>query len=598
MAISDDDIQQIRNRVNLVDVIAEHLPLKKSGRTWRGLCPFHNENTPSFHVDPAKQLYHCFGCGAGGDVFTYLMKTEGLDFRESIETLARKIGYTLTTTTSAQSGMKGRLLKVCEEAAAFYAGQLAEENGKTARSYLAKRKLTALTADYRLGLSPDWSSVIDFLKGLAFTEAEIVKSGVAGRSDRGTVYDRFKGRLIFPILDSQGRPIAFGGRVLDDSSPKYLNSPETPLYHKGSVLYGLAQAKNHCIKQDAAIVVEGYTDLLALAGAGIGNVVATLGTAFTLDHFKLLSRFSARIILVFDGDEAGLHAAERSFEFIDHQRLPGHEVLAGLVDKIDLEMAVAVMPAGLDPADFINERGTDDFLALVASAKPLLSFLIDRIIARHHDKDAGSMIAANEAAKLIRKLPSPVAQEEYMRYLADRLDIQYDTLTQEIIRTRNAGPTRDAPRKAAPPSAEREFLKLILLTPDKAAALNDVGVEHWAEPQLRQLGTVLKSLTAGKGDTAVDLLHKIDPELQDLVSELLLEPVPEINMEDYFGKIFIKLKELAVERQITILRKYLDKTDSKDKKYDELFAKLMSLEYKRRELKNKAVNGGSLWVKN
>ncbi|MDP1808039.1 MAG: DNA primase [Actinomycetota bacterium] len=598
MAISDDDIQQIRNRVNLVDVIAENLPLKKSGRTWRGLCPFHNENTPSFHVDPAKQLYHCFGCGAGGDVFTYLMKTEGLEFRESIETLARKIGYTLTTTTSAQSGMKSRLLMVCEEASLFYSQELAGNNGARARSYLAKRNLTALTADYRLGLSPDWSSVIDFLKGRAFTEAEIIKSGVAGHSDRGTVYDRFKGRLIFPIMDSQGRPIAFGGRVLDDSSPKYLNSPETPLYHKGSVLYGLAQAKNHCIKQDAAIVVEGYTDLLSLAGAGIRNVVATLGTAFTLDHFKLLSRFSARIILVFDGDEAGLNAAERSFEFIDHQRLPGHEVLAGLVDKVDLEMAVAVLPTGLDPADFVNKRGTDDFLALVASAKPLLSFLIDRIIARHHEKDAGSMISANEAAKLIRKLPSPVAQEEYMRYLADRLDIPYDTLTLEITRTKNAGPTSAAPRKTAPPSAEREFLKLVLQAPEKAAALNDVGVEYWLEPQLRQLGTVLKSQAAGKPDSALDILHKVDPELRDIVSELLLEPVPDVNAEDYFGEIFLKLKELAVERQIIILRKYLNKTGSKDKKYDELFAKLMSLEYKRRELKNQTVNGGSLWVKN
>jgi len=598
MAISDDDIQQIRNRVNLVDVIAEHLPLKKSGRTWRGLCPFHNENTPSFHVDPAKQLYHCFGCGAGGDVFTFLQKKEGLDFREAIEALAGKIGYTLADTTSARSGAKSRLLAVCEQASQFYARELAGSGGAGARAYLLKRNLDALITGYGLGLSPDWSSVIDFLKSQGFTEAEILKAGVAGRSERGKVYDRFKGRLIFPIMDSQGRPVAFGGRVLDDSSPKYLNSPETPLYHKGAVLYGLAQAKNVCVKEDTAIVVEGYTDLLALVGADITNVVATLGTAFTLDHLKLLSRFAARIILVFDGDEAGLNAAERSFEFIDHQRLPGYEVLAGLVDKTNLEMAVAVLPGGLDPADFINKRGSGDFLTLVAAAKPLLNFLIDRIIARHQTKSTGSIISANEAAKLIRKLPSPVAQEEYMRYLADRLNMSYDVLTQEIARTKNTVAGRSKPRTISLPSAERELLKIILSAPDKAAALNDVGVEHWPEPQLKQLGTVLKSMTAGKPNSALDFLHKVDPELRDLVSELLIEPVPETDTDDYFGEIFLKLKELAVERQIIILRKHLDETDSKDKKFDELFSKLMSLEYKRRKLKDQAVNGGSLWAKN
>src|SRR3990170_1427191 len=210
MSISDDDIQQIRNRVNLVDIIAEQIPLKKSGRTWRGLCPFHHEKTPSFHVDPAKQLYHCFGCGAGGDVFTWLMKTEGLEFREAIETLARKIGYTLTAAPGGQSGPRGRLLKACEEATAFYRGQLTGDKGAGARAYLTKRGLSGLIDEYFLGFSPDWSSSVGFLKERGLSEAEMITAGIAARSARGAVYDRFKDRLIFPICDTQGRPIAFG----------------------------------------------------------------------------------------------------------------------------------------------------------------------------------------------------------------------------------------------------------------------------------------------------------------------------------------------------------------------------------------------------
>ena len=595
--ILDDDVQQIRNRVNLVDIIAEQIPLKKSGRTWRGLCPFHHEKTPSFHVDPAKQLYHCFGCGAGGDVFTWLMKTEGLEFREAIETLARKIGYTLTAAPGGQSGPRGRLLKACEEATAFYRGQLTGDKGAGARAYLTKRGLSGLIDEYFLGFSPDWSSSVGFLKERGLAEAEMITAGIAARSARGAVYDRFKDRLISPICDTQGRPIAFGGRVLDDSSPKYLNSPETPLYHKGSVFYGLAQAKNACIKSGSAIVVEGYTDLLALAQAGVRHVVATLGTAFTSEHLRLLSRFADRVILVFDGDEAGLTAAERSSEHISRQRLPGQEVLKGLVDKVDLELLVVVLPDNLDPADFVAKQGAEKFLALADQAEPLITFLIGRIIKRHAGKRSGRTIAATEAAKLISGLPSPVAQEEYMRYLADRLNLPYHTVAQEMARTKTASKSSDQvppPKRSTP---EREFIKLVLRVAQRVTALDDVGVEQWEEPLLKRLGAVLKSLGPGKANAVVEKLHKVDPELRDLVSELLLEPLQAPESEDYFSEIFLRLKELAVERQIDTLRKELAETDREEKRYDDIFTELMALEYKRRELKNQT-NGGSLWVKN
>ncbi len=299
-------------------------------------------------------------------------------------------------------------------------------------------------------------------------------------------------------------------------------------------------------------------------------------------------------------------AAERSIEYIGRQRLPGSEILAGLVDKFDLELAVAVLPEGLDPADFIEQHGADGFAELVASAAPLVNFLIDRIIEKYWTRAGGTANPAAEAARLISRVPGPVAQEEYMRYLADKLDIPYTTLTQEIAGARlradgrgGAGPEGAGPRaqKKATASAERELVKLILRYPEKAPALDELGVALWEDAQLKQVATVLKSQVTGKAKSGADILRKVDPGLQDLVSELLIEALPAADAEDYFGEIFLKLKELTVERQIDMLRKRLDKTSAEKKEYDDIFAELMSLEYKRRELKDQAVNGGFLWVK-
>lgn len=578
----DDDIQNIRERVNIVEIIGEHVPLRKAGRTYRGLCPFHGEKTPSFHIDPAKQLYHCFGCGAGGDVFTFLMKSEGLDFNEAVENLARKAGYTLTKTVGVAQGVKSRLLLICEAAADFYRSALNQESGRQVREYLNQRELQALSEEFRLGYSPDWSSSIDFLRRKGFSDEFIIKAGLGAVSSRGSVYDRFHHRLIFSICDSQGRPIAFGGRVIDNSLPKYINSPETPLYHKGSVLFGLSRAKNSCMKRGEAIVVEGYTDLLSLVGAGIDNAVATLGTAFTADHLRILSRFAQKIILVFDGDQAGLAAAERSSQHLD-----------------TVEILVAALPDNLDPADFLSQRGAERFQEQMGLAKPLVEFLIDRIILKHQAKKSGKLMAAQEGAKVIANLSSPVAKEEYLRYLGDRLTISYEALAAEIS---GLLPDRKAERKPssagkAVATAEREFLKLVLRKPEKAGFLDDLGVEEWQEPQLRRLGAVLKALPRGKRIPVGAYMHKIDFELQGLVSELLLEPVLAEDHETYFDEIYFKLKERSLDREIYRTKKLLEQTEVKNIKYNETFEKLLSLEYKRRNLREKTTDGGSLWVR-
>ncbi len=596
--INDDDILQVRERVDIVDTIAEHVRLKKSGRTFKGLCPFHNEKSPSFHVDPAKQLYHCFGCGVGGDVYNFVMATEGLEFPEAVEVLARRVGYKLTAARSG-GGVRAKLLSACEDATKFYAHVLKSEPGRGAREYLKRRGLEELVEEFKLGYSPDWSSVIKFLKGRKIKEDEMLKAGIAGRSERGTLYDRFKGRLIFPILDTQGRPIGFGGRVLDSSNPKYLNSPETPLYHKGSVLYGLSQAKAAFLKTEAALVVEGYTDLLALAKAGVGNGVATLGTAFTENHLKLLSRFTKRITLVFDGDAAGLAAAERSSEYLDWQKLPGSEAVAGLVDQAETEIFVAVIPPGLDPADYISEQGPAAFAKRIKEARPLVNFLIDRTIERHEGRAAKKAMAGREAAKLISSIRSPVAKEEYMRYLADKLEISYDALTREINRPATGRRRGSSAKSAVPvrPSVEREFVKLVLRSPDRLTAMHDIEVAEWEAGSLRELATVLKSLPQGKGIKIENMIHKLESPLQQLVSELLVEPAIGDESDDQFGRLYLRIKELALERRINLLKRQLENTASSEKRYNKIFEELVALEYERRDLKEKTVDGGSLWVK-
>lgn len=588
--VINDDVQQLRDRANIVDVIGEHLILKKSGRTFRGLCPFHNEKTPSFHVDPDKQLYHCFGCGAGGDVFTFIMKHDGLDFRESLEVLARKTGYTLSESKPGQTGAKNRLFDTCENATQFYQEQLAGQKGKAAVEYLAKRELSGLIEKYRLGFSPDWSSVVTYMKTKKL-DSEIIKAGIAASSKSGRIYDRFRERLIFPITDAQGRPIGFGGRVLDDSLPKYLNSPETPLYHKGAVLYGLDQAKNDLIRKNTAIVVEGYTDVLALSGAGIENVVATLGTAFTVEHLKLLSRYVKKIVLIFDGDQAGLTAAERSVEYVTYQKLPGQGVFQDLTDRIGMELLVAVLPENTDPAGLIMSSDKDSFLTRIAESRPLIEFLIDRMIIKHSEKKSGRLIAANEATRLIGSLPSAVAQEEYMRYLADKLEMNYDTMTRDILRTKTDSGYQPKSQTSKTISAEREFLKLILRDPIKTNALDDAGIEQWPETPLKHLGASLSAMQKSKRNSGTDIVHNIDPDLKGLVSELLIEPLLADDEEKYFNDIFTKLKELSLERQISKVRHELDAIKSGDKRGEEIFQTLLSLERKRRDLKELVKDG-------
>ncbi len=598
---SDDDIRAVREKISIVDVIGDRVRLKKSGRTYKGLCPFHNEKTPSFHVDPAKQLYHCFGCGVGGDAYSFLQSAEGLDFAESVETLARRVGHTLTESNSRQPGRKTRLLQACEAATIFYQKALRSERGTGARDYIKSRGLAELAVEYKLGYSPDWSSLVDYLRQANVREEEMQAAGLTARSGKGTLYDRLRGRVIFPILDNQGRPIAFGGRVLDDSTPKYLNSPETPIYHKGAVLYGLSQAKNDFLRTESALVVEGYTDLLALAGAGVKNVVATLGTAFTEDHLRLLGRFVNRVMLVFDGDEAGLKAAERTSEYLNLQRLPGREVLDGLIDNVETELLVAVLPAALDPADYIAKYGAVSFSSLISEARPLGLFLLDRVVERSGTGETAKLKAAAQAAPLIAGLSSAVAKEEYMRYLGEKLNVSFEAMTAVITQAGRSGRRRAAPQPPLMPKRatgpERELVKAVLKEPGRVGALGDMDLEAWPDERLARLAQAMIDSVSEKGDEIGDMIHQLDSALSKLLSELSLEPIGGVDLETHFMEVYLKCKETDLDRHIECQKKALEQTDSTDKRYDELFEELVAMEYKRRELRNNIIDGGTLWVR-
>jgi DNA primase len=588
MRISEEDINQIRERNDLVEIVSQYATLKKAGRTFKALCPFHREKTPSFVIDPAKQLYHCFGCSQGGNVFTFLMKIDNLDFPDAVRMLAERVGYRFHwEEETRQPSRRQRLLDANQEALRFYHDLLFKlPEAALARSYLKGRGFTETTArTFRLGYAPNrWDALISRLHNKGFSTSELEAAGLIVKGERGAShYDRFRNRIVFPILDLRGRCIAFGGRIIEEGNPKYLNSSETPVFQKGSNLYGLFHAKSETVRTGQAVVVEGYTDVLAMHQAGIKYTVATLGTALTAEHLSLLARFTDRVVLVFDADTAGLAAAERGF---------------GLLGEAKVELYVMSLPAGTDPADFTFSAGREEFESAISSALPLVDFCLNQMVGRYNLKEsAGKIKAAREALSLIRSLPSPIAREEYLRKLSERLTVSYESLLGEIGKTRGRktssldkvviSGTLDAQGRA-----EQEVLKLILHDPELAQeAVQELGPEDFMTDNHRELFAVLSTFFQGKNSyRAADLLSAVTDEAQrNLISKLVFDNIVVEDAAKYFQDILRKLKEFGLERQILIVKSKLERLNpTKDTVgYDALFEQLLQLEALRRDLKEK-----------
>jgi len=430
-AISERTISDIRDRADIVEVISPYVPLKKAGRNFVGLCPFHSEKTPSFSVNPEKGIYKCFGCGKGGDAFAFIMEMEGLSFVEAVKDLGSRFGIEVKTESRSDKEADSRnetLFSINEVAQRFFYDNLKSQEGKMAVEYLKARGIDGQTASrFKLGYAlPRWDSLFSRLQKEARADL-LIASGLAIRGDRGT-YDRFRGRIIFPISGTRGRMIGFGGRVLDNTEPKYLNSPETPIYHKGKVLYGLDLAKDEIRRAGKAIIVEGYLDLISLHIGSIKNVVATLGTALTSDHLRLLKRYTQEVIILFDGDESGVKAAERT--------LP-------LFSDGTIFARAAILPGGEDPDSFIRKNGEKRFSDLVESAGDLYEFCLNQIFSRHDLKTPkGVSLALDEACAAIALKKMPHERDFYIEKITSQLSISEDSVRERLKNALNKGTNR------------------------------------------------------------------------------------------------------------------------------------------------------------
>ena len=474
--IKRSDIDEVRSRTNLADIVGDYVSLKSAGvGSMKGLCPFHEERSPSFHVRPQVGFYHCFGCGEGGDVFTFLQKMDHVSFSEAVERMAARIGYELHYEdggAATDHGVRARILAANQAAAEFYVAQLTTDEAEPARRFLGERGFDSSAAQrFGLGFAPRGGALGRSLAALGYTEEELISAGLLGRGERGDVYDRFRGRLIWPIRDATGATLGFGARKLldDDGGPKYLNTPETVVYHKSQVLYGLDLAKRDIARGRQVVVVEGYTDVMACHLAGVTTAVATCGTAFGVDHIKLVRRMigdvdnadttgTGEVIFTFDPDEAGQKAASRAFA-------EEHRFAA--------QTFVAVAPDGLDPCDLRLNRGDDAVRRLVKTRRPLFEFKIRRELAAHDlETVEGRVAALRAAAPVVASIRDQALSVGYVRNLAGWLGMAPGEVGRAVASVRGASARASEPdRSSVQEQPAAEALDLRKLPTDPATRL-------------------------------------------------------------------------------------------------------------------------------
>lgn len=479
MMIPDDKIAEVRERAGIVEVISDYISLKKSGANFQGLCPFHGEKTPSFNVNPARGIFHCFGCGVGGNAVTFVMKMEGISFPEAVKLLAKRVGVEIEERLPTPSELKRKSekddqLKIIALAAGYYAGLLAKSReGAAARSYLAGRGVTEeIFAPYRLGCASDkWDGLALFLKQGGVSLEKVEKLGLIKRKSSGSGYfDLFRNRLMFTIADVHGQPIGFGGRVLDDSLPKYINSPESPLYQKSDVLFGVDLAKQQMREERSAVIVEGYFDHLALYLSGIRNVVATCGTALTKGHLHLIKRYAERVYLLFDSDSAGRKATLKGMELLLSEQMP---------------CFVIELPEGDDPDSYLAKHSAQEFSDLLKSSRPALDYYLRELVSTEDTGTvAGKMAVADQFRPFLDKLTDPVERDLYLKELSRLLSV--DVRTFGSVR-RFAGASQEkslSPRSSA--NSADSLVALLFRYPEIAAEFRSTGTEELLPPALRK----------------------------------------------------------------------------------------------------------------
>jgi DNA primase len=595
--IKDTDVTYVRDHSPIDDVVGDYVQLKGAGGGQKkGLCPFHDEKSPSFHVTPSKGYFHCFGCQVGGDVIAFIMKLEHLTFTETVERLADRIGYTLTyeagSTTSGPSINRSRLVAANLAAATYYQEQLQLPEAQHGRDFLTKRGFDRDAAkSFGVGYAPDqWDSLFKFLKGRGFTEEELMLAGLVKEGTKGPI-DRYRNRLIWPVKDISGDVVGFGARKLAsdevDQGPKYLNSPETPIYKKNQILYGLDMAKKEISKTRQVVIVEGYTDVMAAHLAGVTTAVATCGTAFGDEHIRIIRRllmdadaFRGEVIFTFDGDAAGQKAALRAFE--DDQ-------------KFVAQTFVAVEPNGMDPCELRQAHGDPAVRELIARRVPLFEFAIKSVIAGYDiTNPEGRVNALNQVAPLIGKIRDASLRPEYVRLLAGWLGMEVDIVSTAVKRSGNRVESNEPSKvNLTDPILvlEREVLKVKLQISGLASSWVDLEPNAFSYPLYDQLRKVID---ANDGFTTESLLEKCESdELKSLVTELTVEPIRtdgEVS-ERYINSIIARLREVALSRAIAEIKSTLQRLNpvENDAQYQEIFGQLVAMEAARRVQKELAL---------
>ena len=601
--IREEDVAYVRDHSPIDEVIGDYVQLKNAGGGQKkGLCPFHDEKSPSFHVTPSKGFFHCFGCGQGGDVIAFLMKLEHLTFTETVERLAERIGYQLRYDSSGPSRgseiNRSRLVAANLAAARFYQEQLDLPGpAQVGREFLQGRGFDKSAAQlFGVGYAPDdWDALYKHLHTLGFTDAELNLAGLTKEGSRGGLIDRFRNRLIWPIKDISGDIVGFGARKLAsdsvDQGPKYLNTSETPIYKKSQILYGLDMAKKEIAKKRQVVIVEGYTDVMAAHLAGVTTAVATCGTAFGDDHIRIIRRllmdddaFRGEVIFTFDGDSAGQKAALRAFD--DDQ-------------KFVAQTFVAVEPSGMDPCELRQSGGDVAVRDLIARRVPLFEFAMRSVIKQYDVATAeGRVSALNQVAPLVGKIRDASLRPEYVRLVAGWLGMEVDTVNAAVKRVAGKSNT---PLPDAPPMAvnlkdpvlmlEREVLKAKLQVSELAPQWSEIESNAFSYAPYAALRKQIDHLPEMNINSLIERTE--DENLRALITELTVEPIRtdgEVS-ERYVASIIARLREVALSRDIAEIKSTLQRINPVDEpdRYNQIFGDLVAKEALRRAQKDMAI---------
>ncbi len=590
--VSESIIEDVRSRTDIVPLISEDVVLKKAGRNYVGLCPFHSEKTPSFTVSPDKQIFYCFGCGTGGDIFTYLMKRRGVAFMEALKVLAQRSGVALpediqSDEEKSRYRQREMVYEINQLALKYFTAMLKDaQHGGAAAAYLERRGITRETRDlFSLGAaSPQWDGLLQYFRRKGIGEEDLATAGlVIPRQDGSGYYDRFRNRVIFPILDMAGRVTGFGGRVLDDSLPKYLNSPETPAFDKSKNIYGIHLTRQDMRENDQVILVEGYMDVISVYQAGVHHVGATLGTALAESHGKILSQFGSDIVVCYDGDAAGQAAALRG---------------ASLLEKAGCSVRIARLPDGEDPDSLIRSRGRDSFLQFVQRALSVTAYQLQDILEKgRKDTADGQADILRKAIPVLGTVRSVSERDVYIRNLARTLGVREDSLrtdVQRYVRRGSAGGTvtgvRPGERKIpaqkqllpAHEKAEQALLRLIPEDPEiwmtvKGALQPDL----FSTDAMRRIARACYDLDAGGSRVTVsrllDFIQENDPEMYAEAARLYIDEEDVHQLKNAVKDYIQVIQDFQQKEELQRLADEIKEKEEKGEQVQELLSRYQKL---------------------